>query len=78
MAEIAEYVTVRIPGKPWYVWTAWCALILWILFWCEVAIGSWQEREYQACIIAVVMSALSLGLAVGFAWFKQSRNTSHV
>jgi len=63
-----KYRLLKIRRRPWYFWLLRFVWLTWIIFWAEVAWGSWKELEPRASFIALGMLLFSLGLGIVF-WF---------
>jgi hypothetical protein len=66
------YHFLKIRKKPWYIWLLRLFWLAWIIFWAEVAWGSWKEFEPRAAVIS--LSVLVFSLVVGILlWLWGSR-----
>lgn len=67
-----RYHFLKVRKKPWYIWLLRLFWLAWIIFWTEVAWGSWKELEPRAALIS--LGILLLSLAVGISlWFYGRR-----
>ena len=78
MRQENSFWTIKIRKRAWYVWLGRIVWLVWLIFWAEVAVGSWQEMEQQAFIISLVIFLLSLFLGlllwlVGFVRYKKTK-----
>jgi hypothetical protein len=64
--------SLKIRRKPWYTWLLRLVWLAWLIFWMEVALGSWKEVEERAAIISlgIIVFSLSAGILL---WFKGQR-----
>lgn len=53
----------------WPIWLLRGAWFLWLVFWAEVAIGSWRELEGRALTISLVVFIVSLVVGAG-PWLR--------
>ena len=60
MTKNSEYVNVKIKKRSWKEWLFSVAFILWLLFWTEIATGSFRESEPRAAWISVGVVIISL------------------
>jgi hypothetical protein len=58
------YHSLKIRRKPWYTWLLRLVWLAWLIFWMEVALGSWKEVEERAAIISLVILMFSLVLGI--------------
>jgi protein-S-isoprenylcysteine O-methyltransferase Ste14 len=58
------YHSLKIRKKPWYTWLLRLIWLAWVIFWLEVALGSWKEVEPRAAIISVVILVVSLAIGI--------------
>jgi len=52
--------TIKIRKRSWYVWLGRIIWLVWLIFWADVAVGSWQEMEPRAFIISLIVFLFSL------------------
>jgi len=62
MAEKGKFLVVKIRKSLWSVWGLRVIWVLWLLFWAEVAIGSWKELEQRAFVTSLIILLASLVL----------------
>jgi len=69
MDNSKKYFDFRIRKRPWYIWLMRTIWLLWLIFWLEIAIGSWREMEYHANSISlrIFIISLILGLVL-YSW----------
>ncbi|MFC2164151.1 hypothetical protein ACFLT2_04040 [Acidobacteriota bacterium] len=68
MSTKENFRNLRIRKCPWYVWILRLVWVVWLIFWAEVAVGSWKEFEQRALIISSIVFILSF-LAGFILWF---------
>ena len=69
MNEKNNYIGFNNRKRPCCIWLLRIVWILWLLFWADVSVGSWQELEYRAFYISLVLFLISL--TIGFLiWFR--------
>lgn len=76
MVERSPYSVLRIRKRAWYIWLLRVLWLVWLVFWADVAIGSWKEMEQRALFIslAVFLVSLILGFLLwlwGYMRFKK-------
>lgn len=75
MKDKDTYHSLKIRKKPWYVWLLRFVWLAWIIFWTEVAWGSWKELEPRA--VSISLGILLISLVVGISlWFWGRRGAS--
>ncbi len=63
---------LKIRKRPWYTWLLRLFWLVWIIFWLDVAWGSWKELEPRAGVIALSIFLLSLLVGI-FLWLWARR-----
>ena len=78
MKTAEERAFVRIRKRPWYMWFFRLVWLLWLIFWVDMALGSWKEFEYRAFAIAlgVFLASLGLGLLLWLLGYRKGRRVS--
>ena len=71
------YWTFKIRKQPWYGWLLRIVWLTWLVFWAEVAVGSWKETEPRAFTISLIVFLVSLFLGFllwlwGYRKFKKA------
>ncbi len=74
MAEKGKFLVVKIRKSPRSVWGLRVIWVLWLLFWTEVAVGSWKELEKRAFVTSLIIILVSLASGL-FLWLW--RNLKH-
>jgi hypothetical protein len=64
MNQKNNYIGFNIRKRPCYIWLLRTVWVLWLLVWAELSVGSWQELEYRAFYISLVVFLISI--AIGF------------
>ena len=68
---------LKIRKRPWLIWFLRLVWLAWVIFWAEVAWGSWKELEPRASLIALVIFVVSLVVGIllwarGYRMFRKS------
>ena len=64
MAKKDEYMNIRIKKRPWWQWTLMALLIIWVIFWLDIIIGSFKEIEPRAAWIGIIVLIISIALTL--------------
>ena len=67
-----KFAVIKIRKRPFYIWILRLIWLAWLFFWFEIAVGSKQELEPRAFIIALVIFLVSLLIGL-FFWQKGIR-----
>jgi hypothetical protein len=70
------YHFLKVRKKPWYIWLLRLVWLTWIIFWVEVAWGSWKELEPRAAVISPGILVFSLVAAI-LLWFWGGRRRNN-
>lgn len=70
--------SIKIRKRSWYVWMWRIVWLIWLIFWADVTLGSWQEMEPRAFTIslAIFFFSLFLGLVlwlIGYLRYKKAK-----
>ena len=79
MWDESVYIVLKIRKRAWYVWLWRISWFIWLVFWAEVAIGSFKELEQKAFKISWTIFLVSLGLGFllwlwGYIKFKKRKS----
>ena len=69
MNQKNNYIVFNIRKRPYYIWLLRTVWVLWLLFWADVSVGSWQELECRAFYISLVVFLISLAIGL-LVWFR--------
>lgn len=58
------YLILKVRKRPWSIWLLRIVWFVWLIFWAEVALGSWKEGEPRAFSITLVVFLISLILGI--------------
>ena len=64
MSKNDSHYFLMIRSRPWYIWLLRIVWLLWVIFWGEVALGSWKELELRAFTVALLIFLISLVLGL--------------
>lgn len=64
MTKKDEYISIKIKKRLWWQWTLIALLVIWILFWLDIIIGSFKEMEPRAAWIGIIILTTSIALAM--------------
>jgi len=72
------YANIKVRTYPWYIWIFRLIWLAWLVFWADVAIGSWKEMEQRAFILSVVVWLISVlfGFVIWLIGLRKSRRKS--